>query len=74
MSTRIQTENSVYEVDYDQKRIRRVGGVNEPTPNQGPDNVWNDYSALQPMHNSMLIVWPDGKATLTSPITSAEEF
>lgn len=73
MTTRIQTENSVYEVDYDQKRIRRTGGVNEPTPNQGPDNVWKDYTALQPMHDRMLVVWPDGMAHLTSSLTSAEE-
>ena len=37
---------SVYEVDQQGKRIRRLTGKNEPTSRQGKDNEWRDYREL----------------------------
>ena len=37
---------SVYEVDQQGKRIRRLTGKNEPTSRQGKDNEWRAYNDL----------------------------
>lgn len=37
---------SRYELDIDGKRIRRLGGVKEPTHRQGVDGEWRSYEAL----------------------------
>lgn len=39
---------SLYEVDPDAKRIRRITGVDAPTARQGPDGEWRDYERLIP--------------------------
>lgn len=40
------TLNSLYEVDVDRNpnRVRRLQGVNDPTPRQGEDGVWKDLA------------------------------
>ena len=67
--------NSIYEVDEQNKRIRRLEGANDPTPNQGEDGVWQGYSSLIPCRSSYLIVWDEGgnKATLTSRVLEVIE-
>ena len=34
---------SVYECDQDNKRVRRLAGVSDPTPRQGKDGDWRNY-------------------------------
>lgn len=50
---------SVYELDQNQKRIRRVSGNNRPTERQGDD--WRSYSCIFPeaveVGKSLMIFW-----------------
>jgi hypothetical protein len=39
---------SKYEVDTDNKRIRRLTGKNEPTRRQGVDGNWRNYDTIVP--------------------------
>ena len=72
---RFLTMNSIYEVDEQNKRIRRLEGANDPTPNQGEDGVWREYFALQSVNGGYLIVWDYGgnRATLTSRVLEVIE-
>lgn len=38
------TKNSVYEFDFEGKRVRRVSGANPPTSMQASDGEWQDYA------------------------------
>lgn len=80
MITRIITQDSTYEVDLGNCLIRRVKGVNPPTPNQGEDGKWRSYVQLAIVDNSLMVVWgvdPSGdqvvvRRTWTSPIQATE--
>jgi len=37
---------SLYEVDQKNCCVRRLVGVNDPTPRQGPDGEWRDYADI----------------------------
>lgn len=54
---------SVYIVNTDSKKIRRLNGVNDPTPRQGKDGEWRSYQELLPSPlrkgTCALIVWGD---------------
>lgn len=67
-----ETIYSTYEVDEDNKQIRRLTSSHEPTPRQGEDGQWKPYADIFPEDTGMLIVWEyvDGiaKSTLTSPL------
>ncbi|HZU73573.1 MAG TPA: hypothetical protein VE990_12460 [Acidimicrobiales bacterium] len=39
----VTTRNSVYELDSDHRRIRRVSGDVAPTPAFDPEGEWKDY-------------------------------
>ncbi len=39
---------SVYEVNTDSKQIRRLNGVRDPSPRQGPDGQWRAYEEIFP--------------------------
>ena len=72
------TENSTYEVDAHEFRIRRINGVSDPTPRQGKDGEWKTYHAvttIKPGH-AVLIVWDivDGvaRSTQTSTVTEVQ--
>lgn len=74
---RYQTQFSTYEVDEERKLIRRLDGVNDPTPRQGPDGEWKQYYRLtETVHlwddgPSLWIEWDDaGHGTLTSQLRS----
>lgn len=69
---------SIYEIDEDAKKIRRLSGVKDSTPRQGADGDWKQYQEIMmtPLKN-MVIIWettinPDGelinRATATSPV------
>jgi hypothetical protein len=53
----VTTVNSVYEINEADHLIRRVSGVNDPTPRQGPDNVWCSYARLGLLGDGLLITW-----------------
>lgn len=52
---------STYEVDVINKKIRRLNGAKDPTPRQGRDGEWRDYSYLWPsplrVGEMAIIVW-----------------
>lgn len=72
------TSNSKYEIDLEKCQIRRLEGIANPTPRQGPDGEWKRYLTLSDVRvgQEVLIGWElDGvlKATMTSPVTSVQE-
>lgn len=68
---RFATENSEYEIDELLSRIRRLTGVVDPTPRQGPDGKWKAYVSTTEIRPgvAVFIDW-DGKGhgTLTSTV------
>lgn len=74
MNTLYETLNSVYEYDEENKRLRRVRGVNKPTPNTGQDGVWRDVAYVERFSDYLLIEWAEGGLTRTSRITSITAF
>ena len=50
----VTTVNSVYKINEAAHLIRRV---NDPTPRQGPDNVWCSYARLGLLGDGLLITW-----------------
>jgi hypothetical protein len=68
------TQNSLYEVDAEQRRIRRLSGSNIPTPRQGEDRVWRTYVCTSAIlvGYPVLITWVAAKGTRTSPVTEID--
>lgn len=80
---------SVYEVDYVNKRIRRLSGKKDATGRQGPDGEWRTYKDIHPsqieLGSMVMIQWdnsvpllngsPEGclPGTLTSKVVSVWE-
>ena len=54
-----ETLNSTYEHDPAGRRIRRLKGVNGPTPRQGADGEWKHYAMISEVQvgESVIIVW-----------------
>lgn len=50
---------STYELDRDNKRIRRLEGAGAPTPHQGPDGDWRGYLAisLPEVGAYVMVIW-----------------
>ena len=65
----VTTQNSVYEINDDDKLIRQISGITYPTPRQGEDGQWRSFTSIVPCANGMLIIWSEEKCTLTSPIS-----
>lgn len=53
----IKTEHSVYEIDKDRCRVRRLTSDHDPTPRQGEDGDWKGYEDLRFMADGMFIIW-----------------
>lgn len=72
MIFRFSTDNSIYEVDPDRKLIRRLAGVNAPTPSQGADGEWKVFERIDGLEVGYpsLIRYPNEKGTLTSVVRS----
>lgn len=71
MTTLVRTLNSLYEIDKENNQIRRLNGINNPTPRQGNDGEYRKYDCIADMlvGNSMVVIWQDGtKYTMTSVI------
>lgn len=73
MTTPFKTRNSSYEIDYEEKVIRRISGENPPTNHFSPDGDWKRYSSVVPCMGGLLVEWPDGKGTLTSAILDFDD-
>lgn len=75
MTTRIETENSVYELDEINRRVRRIEG-HQYDNSQWPEDlmVWREYTQCDPGYfGRMIVVWSDSTVSLTSEIKGAEE-
>lgn len=64
----VRTQNSTYEINDDDKLIRRIRGVAEPTKRQGEDGQWQSFTSITPYEDGLLINWAEERCTLTSPI------
>ncbi len=76
----ITTRNSVYEINEDEKLIRRVSGTNPPPLYLGKDGVWQPYVSVGSCTRGLLIEWPGERwphtnqpATWTSGVVSDEQ-
>lgn len=54
---------SMYEVDYENSRIRRLSGVKDPTSRQGKDGEWRTYQDLILKKGSNCFIFWDPKTT-----------
>jgi hypothetical protein len=75
----VRTESgSVYEIDTDAPKCRRLSGVHDPTPRQGYDGLWKDvkYVDVPEVGEPIVFVWDivDGviKMTVTSVVVSVD--
>lgn len=62
---------SIYELDKDNKQVRRLAGKSKPTMRQAKDGEWQTYhDILMPaIGMSLFIMWDKhDKCTITSPI------
>ena len=50
---------SIYEVDEDAKKMRRVSGKHEPTYNQREDGEWREYEEISEIKigERLLTIW-----------------
>jgi hypothetical protein len=81
MMTFATMSGSRYELDTEGKRMRRLGGRNEPTPRQGVDGQWRRYVTCLPsspvVGSRFVVVWeitPEdtARSTMTSPVVVIE--
>jgi hypothetical protein len=68
---------SVYELDQLEKKVRRLTGVENPTPRQGTDGEWKEYksvSRITTKHGTQFFFdWTGlGNGTTTSPVIELE--
>lgn len=75
MSLFIRTLHSLYELDEDNKLIRRLEGKNPPTPRFADDGDWKDYERIDGAGTGhrTLVHWPDGGFTMLSQVVAVEE-
>lgn len=70
---RFETQYSTYIVDEENKKITRLESTHAPTPRQGEDGEWKEYTDLHIFKSGVMIVWgyDNGMArtTMTSPLT-----
>lgn len=61
---------SVYEVNRDSKKIRRLNGAGDPTPRAGKDGEWRSYKEVIPdpikVGSGVAILWGDDTALLAT--------
>jgi hypothetical protein len=74
----ITTDFSIYEVDFGNNRVRRVSGVNKPTPRQGADGEWKTYMSVSMFDHGLIFQWGwnangTARCTHTSSIKSVKE-
>jgi hypothetical protein len=65
---RFETKNSVYEIDEDRQRVRRLSGANAPTENFGGDGEWRGYEHWVLIPGGWaLFYFDDERFTITTP-------
>jgi len=76
----VKTESgSAYEIDKENKLIRRITGNAPPTNRQGEDGQWKSYWSVGYQEKApLLIVWElsenfVARSTVTSPVVSIAE-
>ncbi len=69
------TRNSIYEIDEANSSVRRLEGVKDPTPRQGPDGEWKTFVGMMQVlapgdeRVSYFFDWDgEGHGTLTSQV------
>lgn len=62
---------SIYEVNTDSKKIRRLSGVKDPQPRQGNDGEWKPYLDLMLNLGSPAYIFWDSK---TTPLLEGSSF
>ena len=78
MNKLIKTESgSLYEIDEENKKIRRIYGTLVPTSRFKTDGEWVKYESINNirLHHSLVIIWALDKklpATITSPIIDTD--
>ena len=65
---------SSYEIDLIENKIRRLQGINNPSPRQGTDGEWKSFISISDLaiDSPLLIQWEGIKATLTSVVVKIE--
>jgi hypothetical protein len=50
---------STYEVDLENKRVRRLAGAKSPTERQGKDGDWRTFVGISPIRSGLpvLFIW-----------------
>lgn len=70
--TTVHTAHSVYQIDWAEKKVRRLSSTHAPTDNQKDDGEWQDYESIVVGPSGMSIQWAQGTTpkpyTITSPI------
>lgn len=72
---RYQTENSVWEVNWTLRCVRRVRGTNEATARTPADGTWKPARTIVdlPGDVGLWILWEGTQGTVTSHILAREE-
>ncbi len=78
MTQIFRTQYSLYELDVDNQRVRRLSGANAPTPNQPADGEWQTYERVEwhPFYRKALKFWWDeaaDKFTVLSEMQPGED-
>lgn len=64
---------SLYELNVEHRRVRRLEGAKAPTARQGADGEWRHYERAWPQALGVYFDWNgDGKGTLTSVVEDAD--
>lgn len=66
---------SIYEIDLDNKKVRRIFGNHPPSMRQAKDGMWQTYHGISTptIGLSLLILWDNGgKCTQTSNVKEIE--
>lgn len=58
MTTLYHTANSVYEVDEEARRVRRVYGDNPPTDRFAPEGEWKTFQSVSEAAGGLVFTWP----------------
>lgn len=56
----VETQNSIYEIDEQDRQVRRLEGFTVPTARFGANGAWRPYAHLSPLEvgKRMVITWP----------------
>jgi len=69
-----ETKNSVYEIDLQNKKIRRRAGVEAPLDSFEDDEIWKTYKEISKIEKDsrVLIIWLDSSGSVLSKVVSID--